>query len=116
MKTSEIVRALRISQGLSQDELAKRVGYKTRSSISKFESGASDPSQAALQKLARALGVSPGVLVGDSDDQFSIERSILRSLVDNAPADKIHKLLQLSQVVLEDDQPVSAPVPPSDRR
>lgn len=50
----EIVK-LRLAQGLSQKELAERVGTK-QSAISRLESGEYNPSVEFLSKVAQALG------------------------------------------------------------
>lgn len=50
----EIIR-LRLAQGLSQKELAERVGTK-QSAISRIESGNYNPSLEFLNKVAHALG------------------------------------------------------------
>lgn len=52
--------------GMSQQELANRVGYKSRSSINKIELGINDVGQTALQKIAAALGTTSGVLLGEA--------------------------------------------------
>ena len=44
----------RIDQGLTQGQLAKKIGTK-QSAISRFEGGISVPTLSFLQKLARAL-------------------------------------------------------------
>ena len=48
--------------GLSQDELAKACGYKSRASISKIESESTDLTQSKLAILAKALKTTPGAL------------------------------------------------------
>lgn len=45
----------RLAAGLSQSELAKRIGTK-QSAISRLESGAYNPTVGMLRKIARALG------------------------------------------------------------
>ena len=52
----------RINEGLTQKELARRVGTK-QSAIARFESGSYNPSLAFLQKLARGLGVKLEVTI-----------------------------------------------------
>lgn len=57
--------------GMSQEELAKRAGYKSRSSINKIENGR-ECSSKIVEKIAVALGVSPAYLMGweeRSDEQ-----------------------------------------------
>ncbi len=53
-----LVRAIinaRLSKGITQKEIAKRMGTK-QSSIARFESGKYNPTLAFVQKLANAVG------------------------------------------------------------
>lgn len=50
--------------GLTQEELAVRVGYKTKSAINKIELGVRDLPQKKIADFAKALGVTPGHLMG----------------------------------------------------
>lgn len=52
---------------LSQEELAKRLGYKSRSSINKIEKGLNDISQSKIVEIAKALQTTPEWLMGWSD-------------------------------------------------
>lgn len=54
--------------GLSQDALAKMVGYSSRSSINKIELGLRNVSQTKCAKLAKALNTTTSYLLGDVDD------------------------------------------------
>jgi len=49
---------------MSQEELANKLGYRTRSSIAKIESGNSDIPQAKITAFAEALQVSTSFLMG----------------------------------------------------
>ncbi len=60
----ENIKKLRIERKLSQEELAKKTGYKDRSSIAKIEAGEVDLSQSKIQAFADAFGVSPQYLMG----------------------------------------------------
>lgn len=64
METHEIIKELRIKQGLSQGQLATMVGYKDRSSIAKVEAGKVDLSQSKIAAFAEALNVTPADLIG----------------------------------------------------
>lgn len=68
METHENIKLLRESQGLSQEALAEKVGYKDRSSIAKIESGVVDLSQSKIAAFAKALNVTPAQLMGISDE------------------------------------------------
>lgn len=74
MKINERIRFLRTQLGMTQEELAKKMGYRGKSAISKIESGENDIGQSMIQKYADALGVTPAFLlfgndgVDDTDD------------------------------------------------
>ncbi len=63
MTLAEKVKKRREFLGLTQDDLAKKMGYSSRSSINKIENGRS-VSQKIIAKLADALGVSEPYLMG----------------------------------------------------
>ena len=63
MELAEKVRLRREQLGLSQEELAVRMGYKSRSSINKIETGR-PVTQKIIARLADALGVSIPYLMG----------------------------------------------------
>ena len=50
--------------GLSQEELAKRLGLKSKSTICKIERGDDNLTTTAIRKYANALNVEPGYLMG----------------------------------------------------
>ena len=50
--------------GLSQEELALRMGYRSKSSITKLEKGINDLPRAKLEELAAALSTTPAWLMG----------------------------------------------------
>lgn len=53
--------------GLTQEELAKRLGYKSKSTINKIELGINDIPQSKIVKFAEALGTTPAELMGWED-------------------------------------------------
>lgn len=55
--------------GLTQEELAARVGYKTKSAINKIELGIRDLPQKKIAAFASALDVTPGYLMGWDDEK-----------------------------------------------
>ena len=62
------IRSRREELGISQDELAKRVGYKSRSSINKIELGKNDITQSKIAEIAFALDTTPEYLMGWASD------------------------------------------------
>lgn len=66
MTIGERIKNKREELGMSQDELAKRCGYKSRSSINKIELKRDLPLN-KVSLIADALGVSPSYLMGWED-------------------------------------------------
>ena len=58
------VRAARVAAGLTQLELARAMGYSTRSTISRIESGDHQVPMDRLDALAAALRTTPAYLLG----------------------------------------------------
>ena len=63
-KLSHRIRQRRDELGLSQEELAERMGYRSKSSITKLEKGVNDLPQSKLEELAAALDTTPAWLLG----------------------------------------------------
>ena len=58
------VRLRREELGLSQEQLAQRMGYRSKSSITKLEKGINDLPQSKVEELAQALETTPAALLG----------------------------------------------------
>lgn len=67
MTIGERMKERRVELGLSQEELAKKAGYKSRSSIQKLESSRNLP-LVKVEKMAKALNCSPAYIMGWEDD------------------------------------------------
>lgn len=63
MNIGERIRQCREQANLTQDELAKRLGYKSRSSVNKVEKSR-ELSNKKVRDYANALGVTPAYLMG----------------------------------------------------
>ena len=61
------IRQRRETLGLSQEELAKKLGYKSRSSINKIEKGENDIPISKVIAFAEALNTTPEYLMGWND-------------------------------------------------
>ena len=56
--------------GMTQDELAARSGYTSRSSINKIEKGLVDLPKSKIEAIAHALGTTPlYLLFGEEDEE-----------------------------------------------
>lgn len=63
------IKERRLALGMSQESLAFSVGYKSRASINKIELGKTDIGQSMIAKIANALGVEPGYLLGMNESE-----------------------------------------------
>ena len=68
MEFAQRLAELRKQRGLSQPELADRVGVHV-SQVRRYEAGSSQPTLEVLRKMAKALGVSADVLLFDEDER-----------------------------------------------
>ena len=67
MTIGQRIKARREELGLTQEELAKKVGYASRSSINKIELSRSLPAK-KIELMANALDTSPSFLMGWTDN------------------------------------------------
>lgn len=71
------IRQRREELGMTQAELAERMGYRSRSSINKIEMGQNDVVQSKVKKFANALDTSVSYLMGWDDGQVSVKRNLV---------------------------------------
>ena len=92
----------RIEIGLTQDELAQRLGYKTRSSIAKIESNTNDFPQKKLSAFAEALRCDVNYLTGTEQTVEQMkEKAKFDSYIAREP--EIQKMLK-KYVALPDEK------------
>lgn len=58
------IKARRQELKISQRELASRMGYTDHTTITRIEAGKVDPPQSRIAAFAKALGTTPGHLMG----------------------------------------------------
>ena len=68
MTIYERIKFLREKAGMSQQELAEKVGFKTASAVNKIELGLRDINQSRVKAFAAALNTSPAYLLGCDDE------------------------------------------------
>lgn len=73
LEVGKRIKQRREELGLTQDELATRTGYKSRSSINKIERGGNDLPQTKIVAFAQALRTTPSYLLGWEDDPIDYD-------------------------------------------
>lgn len=87
------VKRMREQKGWSQEELAIKAGYTSRSTISCIENGKRDSSQKQILAIANALGISPGELLASN-----VSSTPTSELADMLPNENIYKIPVFSTV------------------
>lgn len=58
------IRQARIAAQMTQEELASKMGYKSKSTINKIELGKNDIPQSKIKQFAEVLGTTTAILMG----------------------------------------------------
>ena len=109
MKTIyERIRDLRTEHGMSQDDLAKAMGYSDRSMITKIEGGRVDISQKKIVAFAEILGTTPRYLmdgdpVNEEIESASEDKKVLFRLARNAKPEAIRAAVAVLKSMEEPD-------------
>lgn len=76
MYLSKNLKYLRLKNHLSQNEIAEMLGYKSFTTIQKWESGDSEPMVKVVRKLADYYKVNINDLISKDLEQNSIPRTV----------------------------------------
>ena len=95
--------------GWTQEELANRMGYKSKSTINKIELGINDIPQSKILQFAEVLGTTPAHLMGwDEEEKIPPEEfelsegeMMLLNLFRQVPEDQQKLVLQMIRVALD---------------
>ena len=85
MTIGERIKQKRIELGMSQEELAKEMGYKTRNAIYQFEQK-DNMKLSLVEKFAKALHTTPAYLMGweDENGETTLHGQLVDIYVQNA--------------------------------
>ena len=99
-KIGENIRKMREKRGLTQEELAARMGYKSKSTINKIERGVNDIPQSKIIKFAECLNTSSSVLMGWVEEDESAKNDVLANIVLELRKDEelLDMVVQLSEL------------------
>ena len=95
--------------GMTQEDLAKLMGYKSKSTINKIELGINDIPQSKIVQFAQVLGTTPAELMGwEEDDKrdspteadLSEGEKMLLELFRRVPKEQQTLVLQMIRVAL----------------
>jgi repressor LexA len=97
------IKARRIELGLTQNQLAKIMGYTDRSAIAKIEAGVNDIPQSKIEAFAEALQTTPGKLMGlpDYEKDTSYKIPVLDRIIAGAPISEVKEILGHEEIPYE---------------
>ena len=78
LKLYSNIKWYRTQNGMSQSELAAKVGYADKTMISRIENGLVDLPQSKIEEFAKVFGIEPGVLMGWTDTLQPLRERILQ--------------------------------------
>ena len=82
MTIGERIKQRRIELGLSQEELAKRLGNKSRASVCTVEKDKEDMTTDRVRKYAEALECTPAYLMGWEDEKSESTNESLKGMIE----------------------------------
>ncbi|MEX2624728.1 MAG: helix-turn-helix transcriptional regulator [Acidimicrobiia bacterium] len=92
---AELIRLARLEAGLSQAELAHRIGSR-QPVVSRWESGEDEPRLSTLRRILRACGLSLSLSVDRQDD---VDRSQIRQQLAMSPTERLTSVVNLSRLL-----------------
>lgn len=96
------IKEIRTLKQLSQEELAIKMGYKSRTSINKIELGLADVSSSKVQEFAKVLGVSTSYLMGWENQtktkQKGVKIPVLGTIPAGVPIEAIEDVLDYEEI------------------
>jgi transcriptional regulator with XRE-family HTH domain len=91
MTLAKNIRYLRKANNLSQEDIARKLNYKSFTTIQKWEEGTSEPSLDILKELSKMFGVSLEGLVNFDYENLEHNRSDLSDPEVVEIAERLHK-------------------------
>lgn len=108
MKIGDRIRYRREELGMSQDELARKIGYKSRSSVNKIENDASGLPQTKISDIAKALRTTPAFIMGWEEEEKNLGKieltegeELLLELYRKIPDDKKQMAIEMLKAALQ---------------
>lgn len=99
------IREKRESIGMTQEELAEKLGYKNKSSIAKIETGTNDIVQSKVIEFANVLGTTVAYLMGWEENSFSdkkgVKINVLGRVAAGIPIEAVEDVIDTEEISQE---------------
>ena len=99
MNVGFLIKKTRTEKGMTQEELAEKVGVK-KSAVAKWENGrVSEIKRSNIKNLADALGLNPNQLLGDTEPSPFVEE---KPVNDDGLTESQRELIAFARTLSED--------------
>ena len=97
MSIGQRIKSRREELGLSQEDLAHKIGYKSKSSINKIELDIQQLRQSKIKQIADALETTTDYIMGwsEKEDSEPKEQHTVTDLIKNQYGSDVYELVQL---------------------
>jgi uncharacterized protein len=92
MTAAQIIREARLRAGLTQSELAARLG-RERAQVARWEVGGQEPSFENLRSIVEACGFALRIEIAEREETPALDSELEASLLD-APQQRVQALLE----------------------
>ncbi len=92
MTAAQVIREARLRAGLTQAELAARIG-RERAQVARWEIGAQEPSFANLRSVVEACGFAFRIEIAEREETPELDAELIVS-VPQAPQQRVQALLE----------------------
>ena len=108
MTIGERIKIRRQELNMSQEELAAKIGYKDRSTVSYIEKNGENLPLPKVKEIASALNTTPSYLMGWEDELQEAfdnpDRRVLFSLSEKATDQQVKVAIQFMKTLLGEDE------------
>lgn len=102
MNLYENIKYYRKLRHITQTELANRIGYTNRSSITRLEKGQIDLPTSKIEKIASVLDVTPAELMGlPTDRKKGIKIPVFSKIPSGIPLEEISDIVEYEEITNE---------------
>lgn len=95
MTIGERIKARREALEMSQEELAHKIGYKSKTSINKIELGIQELRQSKIKQIADALQTTPAYIMGWKETEEDQQLKNCRDLIEKCYGSDMYELVEL---------------------
>lgn len=104
MTVGERIKIRRCELGLSQADLAKKMGYSDKTAVSKAETTGDNITTTKVMKFAKALDCSFDFLMGWEDSQTGVTIEVIEKSMDGMDVNTLKRISLYAQYLMERKQ------------